>query len=321
MNQPNHQYQVPPTPSATDTTQSDQSTIPDQELSVQTDIDAESNTLKTEAYQLRYWNPKKRWYHPLICSSVLYASQCVMRVINRVEFHGKQNWEDLLNNEKVKQGRGILSFSNHVSLFDDPLLISSLGYTSYKNARWIAADHRNFFGNACKGIIFSAGKCVPIIRGAGLKQKGFDFLLDRLKAGDWVHIFPEGGRTRDTNGLLRTPFKLGIGRLIYEAQPMVIPFYHCGMQKIMPIGSILPRIQQKVQVYFGQAHDMNQAELDHTIIPSLTQESELSTLDSTPTSSHSSQLDYKMWVALTDWSFLQLQRLEKMHHPKFKTSS
>ena len=68
--------------------------------------------------------------------------------------------------------------------------------------------------------------------------------------GEWVHIFPEGGRTRRQEGRLKTPFKRGIGRLIDEAQPILLPFYHFGMHEVMPVGRWLPRIGKTVKVQF-----------------------------------------------------------------------
>ena len=37
---------------------------------------------------------------------------------------------------------------------------------------------------------------LPVERGAGLSQFGMQLARDRLAAGDWVHIFPEGTRSR-----------------------------------------------------------------------------------------------------------------------------
>ena len=184
----------------------------------------------------------------------------------------------------------MLSFSNHVSLFDDPLLVSNLGATRYAEVRWIAADHANFFSSKLMGILFSSGKCVPIIRGGGLEQLGFSFLLDRLREGDWVHIFPEGGRTREADARLRTPFKLGIGRLLVEAQPIAIPFYHRGMHELLPIGSTVPRFGKRVVVQFGSptradsrwSRDLRSASDDMTAL----------------------------WQAATDWSEGRLAALE-----------
>ena len=130
---------------------------------------------------------------PPLSRFVVNLSRFVMQGMNTVVFEGQERWEAVFEHE----GRGVLSFSNHVSLFDDPLLISNLGRTRFDDVRWIGSDHINFFGTALKGLIYSAGKCVPIVRGGGLDQPGFSFLSERLKAGDWVHIFPEGGRTRE----------------------------------------------------------------------------------------------------------------------------
>jgi 1-acyl-sn-glycerol-3-phosphate acyltransferase len=52
-----------------------------------------------------------------------------------------------------------------------------------------------------------------------------------------LHIFPEGGRSREPTGQLQLPLKIGIGKLIYEARPLLMPFYHFGMHKILPIGT------------------------------------------------------------------------------------
>jgi len=185
-----------------------------------------------------------------------------MRGLNRLTFDGRDRWESAF----ASTDAGVLSFSNHVSLFDDPLLISNLGQTRYSQVRWIPADHLNFFGSRLKGLLFSCGKCVPIIRGGGLEQPGFSFLLERLRAGDWVHIFPEGGRTRDPGALLRTPFKTGIGRLLVEAQPIAMPFYHRGMHEILPIGSRLPRWGKEVDVLFGDATRIDDAWI-HQLAP------------------------------------------------------
>ena len=210
------------------------------------------------AKELAYWTTHPHWYKRVLCNLVVNTSRLVMRGMNRVDFVNPDEWNALTKT----RDRGLLSFSNHVSYFDDPLLISNLGTTDYDEVRWIAADHKNFFGSAMKGFIFSAGKCVPIVRGGGLEQPGFDFLLERLAAKDWVHIFPEGGRTRENEGKLKTPFKLGIGRLLAEAKPIAIPFYHYGMHQILPVGSALPKMGKAVKVQFAPSTLIDDAWID-----------------------------------------------------------
>lgn len=199
-------------------------------------------------HAIRHWRPEDAWYKPIACAAVVQLSRLIMRGLNKIQFERREYWDEAF----TQRSRGLLSFSNHVSLFDDPLLISNLGKTRYSEVRWIPADHINFFGSYLKGLLFSSGKCVPIIRGGGLDQPGFSFLLDRLQNGEWVHIFPEGGRTREAGARLRTPFKQGIGRLLVEAKPLTLPFYHLGMERILPIGAAVPRLGKKVQVLFGK---------------------------------------------------------------------
>ncbi|KAK4732027.1 hypothetical protein R3W88_025015 [Solanum pinnatisectum] len=72
---------------------------------------------------------------------------------------------------------------------------------------------------------------------------GMDMAISKLNRGGWVHIFPEGSRSRD-GGKTMGCIKRGIGRLILDADnlPIVVPFVHTGMQDIMPVGAKLPRI-------------------------------------------------------------------------------
>ena len=68
-------------------------------------------------------------------------------------------------------------------------------------------------------FLFEPAKCgkkdtlqtLPVERGAGLEQPGIRAAEARLAAGDWVHIFPEGTRSKDGKiGSMR----MGVGHLI-----------------------------------------------------------------------------------------------------------
>lgn len=52
---------------------------------------------------------------------------------------------------------------------------------------------------------------LPIDRGQGLQQQGMQAAQQRLSRGDWVHVFPEGTRSRDGR---MGQAKRGVGRLI-----------------------------------------------------------------------------------------------------------
>lgn len=181
----------------------------------------------------------------------------------------RRNSLDLVGAERfagaaARGGRGLLTFSNHVSLLDDPLVLSCFPVGGPETVRWVAADAHNFFGDPLRGAVFGRGRCVPIVRGAGEEQPGFAFLRDRLAAGDWVHIFPEGGRTRDPDARIRAGLKAGIGRLIDETRPLVLPFYHYGMHEILPVGGRFPARGKRVRVEFGPVVDCDDAFIART---------------------------------------------------------
>ncbi len=97
------------------------------------------------------------------------------------------------------------------------------------------------------------------MRGASLDQPGVRFLRDRLREGDWVHLLPEGGRTRDPEGRMLESFKAGIGMLIADAKPLALPFYHYGMQFVLPVGAVRPRARNDVRMVFGDLIDCDDA--------------------------------------------------------------
>jgi 1-acyl-sn-glycerol-3-phosphate acyltransferase len=71
-----------------------------------------------------------------------------------------------------------------------------------------------------------------------------------LKAGNCVHIYPEGTRTR--TGKIG-PGKPGVGRIVYETKCKVIPCYHSGLNEVLPIGRKIPRPGKKVRIIIGEA--------------------------------------------------------------------
>lgn len=64
-------------------------------------------------------------------------------------------------------------------------------------------------------------------------QPAIEFCIERLKLGEWVHIFPEG-RVNVEQEELR--YKWGVGRLVARAHdcaaPLVLPVWHEGMDQV-----------------------------------------------------------------------------------------
>lgn len=68
-------------------------------------------------------------------------------------------------------------------------------------------------------------------------------------------LFPEGTRSRD--GSIRQA-RGGAGMLILETKPTVIPVCIDGMNKVLPIGFVFPRLFKRIHVRYGRPLDLSQ---------------------------------------------------------------
>lgn len=95
-----------------------------------------------------------------------------------------------------------------------------------------------------------------------------EVLFQKVEAGEWVHIFPEGkidqyqvlggreGPRAEEIGRL----KWGVGKLIARAEqrPVVVPFYHKNMEQLMPqdehnrLISMFPKTNLQLGVRVGE---------------------------------------------------------------------
>jgi monolysocardiolipin acyltransferase len=107
--------------------------------------------------------------------------------------------------------------------------------------------------------------CSSLITTIILFVQGMDMALSKLNNGGWVHIFPEGSRSKD-GGKTVAPAKRGVGRLVMDADslPVVIPFVHTGMQDIMPVGKRIPRAGKRVIVVVGDPINFNDLIIDNS---------------------------------------------------------
>lgn len=194
--------------------------------------------------------------------------------------------ETVLGGNGRTPDQGLITVSNHRSLFDDPGMVSCLLplwiAIRPKYNRWGICSQEYCFNDVLPGIakgFIGAGQVLPICRGAGINQK---LLLDfarHLSSGEWLQIFPEGGvwqwdelggrrvgeakPASDAQRRLPVPklgkLKWGVGKLIAHApvRPKVIPFAHAGTENLFPQDEITGVTQSifggelRVRIRFG----------------------------------------------------------------------
>lgn len=136
-----------------------------------------------------------------------------MHGFNRIQVYGAEKLHQALLQRP--ENKSLLTVSNHVASVDDPFVIASLLPPSiFLNAhslRWTLCATDRCFSNPATSAFFRCVKVLPVSRGDGIYQKGLDMAISKLNNGGWVHIFPEGSRSRD-GGKTMGSAKRGVGR-------------------------------------------------------------------------------------------------------------
>jgi len=185
--------------------------------------------------------------HYIITHVAVSAAYLVFTFLNRTTALGREN---------IQGKKNILLLSNHQSMIDSFLVGTFAFYpkTLIKPSLipWNPAAEENFYSNPVLGWFSSNWKCIPIKKGR--KDVGAIFRMATALRNGTMTLFPEGTRTRDGSiGKARG----GAGLLILENQPTVIPVCIDGMNKMLPIGSIAPRLFQRIYVSYGKPMDLS----------------------------------------------------------------
>eukprot|EP00842_Homolaphlyctis_polyrhiza_P001708 jgi/Hompol1/2538/HPOL_002948-RA len=164
----------------------------------------------------------------------------------------------------ARKSQPLISVTNHSSCLDDPILMGILPWKTLLNPyemRWSLGAKEICFKNPVRSWFFSAGQVLPIVRGDGIYQPSMNKAIELLNDNRWVHVFPEA-RVNQSNELDR--FKWGTARLIMEAKvkPLVLPFYHRGMEIMVPLTQDHPNPMTKVLVGFGKPIDFREYKFD-----------------------------------------------------------
>jgi 1-acyl-sn-glycerol-3-phosphate acyltransferase len=260
---------------------------------------------------MRAWQQTER----RIRSRILAYPFVLSNLLTRYEIHGREHLLAALERQQ-RNGNGIITISNHQSLFDDPIVLHALlgipDFTVESKIWWSTPCESNFspkghnlsarcvqyFSDVSNMVFFARptkkNKIIEVPdnyqevlwrRGgselmdkvsararaegmdseaylrsfvtagsaqslASLNQAGMIEACARIDSGDWLHFFPEGGRSR--TGEPRRP-RHGVGKVLYHSRDaIVVPFCFCGMQDVLPISALVPRPMKRVVVKVGE---------------------------------------------------------------------
>ena len=173
--------------------------------------------------------------------------------------------------ENIPKTGGVILASNHLSVIDSvilPLVIDRRIYFLAKSDYFVGKDLKGWL---IKHFLLGTGM-LPIDRSGGkASEASLNTGLGVLAKGDVLGIYPEGTRSPDAR-LYRG--RTGVARMILEAHVPVVPVAMVDTEKVMPIGSKLPKVR-RIGIVFGEPLDFSRfegMEGDRFILRSITDE-------------------------------------------------
>lgn len=202
------------------------------------------------AIKKRGWLSRRIWpiSHYLVTNLTVTLGFIFFRIFNRTTVIGREN---------VPRRSNTLLLSNHQSMVDS-FLVGLCAYYPISLIRpslipWNPAAEENFFRTPILAWLADNWKCIPVKKGR--KDVGLISKMAAALQTSPLTLFPEGTRSRDGSiGKARG----GAGLLILETRPTVIPVRIDGMHRVLPIGSIVPRIFKRIYVHYGRPLDLTE---------------------------------------------------------------
>lgn len=169
----------------------------------------------------------------------------IFKWLNRVDVFGEENIP--------RRGEeGVMLLYNHISAID-PFLVGATAMPFFSPVWWRAPAKEELFNIPVIRNIIASWGAFPVRRGKRdleAIQKMVDLLSHSV-----VVIAPEGKRSPD--GALQRG-RAGVGKILYDARPRkVIPVRVRGVDAVLPIGKVFPRIGRKVTITYGAPLDLS----------------------------------------------------------------
>ena len=176
-------------------------------------------------------------------STIVYGILWILcRSLSRLFFRYRMNGV-----EHIPRTGGVLLAANHASYADIPLLGCGV------RRRLFYLGRADLFPHPVANWMLRSLGWIPL-RPERWDRKAFQQVVDLLKAGNAVVIFPEGTRTPDGN---LQPGKLGMGMIVAESQCSVIPVFLDGTRQVLPMDASWLRLHP-VTVSFGPPIDFRE---------------------------------------------------------------
>lgn len=206
-----------------------------------------------------------RWAVQGVAYSVAFSAAAagsilLFRLLNKTKVYG-------LKNIPVEH-ENVLYCINHCSLLDNfAFEVAAYIPKVFFGRKYLPislADRKNFFGDPKSrkfkdrvlsllgSHFFRHLKAYPVDRKAGdmgQVEQWKELLKDNI-----VIVFPEGTRSR-TGAIGRG--KPGVGKLIYEAKPIVMPVHMTGTADVLGVGMKVPAVFRTIQVFVGKPMNLD----------------------------------------------------------------
>lgn len=152
---------------------------------------------------------------------------------------------------------GLLIVSNHVSFLDPPFIGGAFKEPIYYFARKTLFDH------PVANFLYTRVNAIPVNQEKP-EISSLKLVINLLKDGEKVLIFPEGERTLD--GKLKEEGEPGVGMIVCKANVPVLPIRLFGPEKALPRGSKKLK-RHPVTLAIGELIDLDDLIQDDSLSP------------------------------------------------------